>query len=394
MDSPTTSTGHVFISYAREDQTYARKLADSLRKRGLETWMDDRIDPAQRWWSTIVQALRDCIAFVVVMTPDAGESIWVSKEIHLALEERKPLFPLLLRGQRFPICVDLQCADVTSGRMPPDEFYERLEREVRAQLEEDPVAPLAPGPAVRKKQIWSWSLLGLLALVIGVVVSGLVGGGEEPALVPTTSVPVMAEKPTHTPRPATATSIPAPVVVDTPSPTLTSSPTATSLPTATDTPSPTLTSSPTVTSLPTATDTPPPTPTSSPTATSLPTATGTPPPTPTSSLTATNLPTATDTSTPPPSPTATSPPTATLSLTLTPQPPTPTPTLGIGSPMVYEKDGMEMVYVPGGTFQMGYTDGYDDEQLVHMVMLHSFWVDRTEATNSQYARCVCAGVGG
>ena len=33
----------VFISYAREDQEYARKLADSLRKCGLEPWMDDRI---------------------------------------------------------------------------------------------------------------------------------------------------------------------------------------------------------------------------------------------------------------------------------------------------------------------------------------------------------------
>ena len=33
--------------------------------------------------------------------------------------------------------------------------------------------------------------------------------------------------------------------------------------------------------------------------------------------------------------------------------PTPQPTLGIGSIMIREEDGMEMVYVPAGEFEMG-----------------------------------------
>ena len=74
--------------------------------------------------------------------------------------------------------------------------------------------------------------------------------------------------------------------------------------------------------------------------------------------------------------------------------PTPTPTLGVGSTTVREKDGMEVVYVPGGTFQMGSSDGEDDEQPVHAVTLDSFWMDRTEVTNSQYARCVADGACG
>ena len=121
-------TGHVFISYAREDQAYTRKLADSLRERGFEVWMDDRIDISDSWWETIVQALRDCAAFVVVMTPHSEESIWVKSEIHLALEERKPIFPLLLRGERFPLLITVQYANVTNGEMPPGGFYKRLER--------------------------------------------------------------------------------------------------------------------------------------------------------------------------------------------------------------------------------------------------------------------------
>ena len=58
---------HIFISYAREDQPYARALADHLRQRGFDVWMDDRIDFGDRWWQTIDQALRTSAAFIVVI---------------------------------------------------------------------------------------------------------------------------------------------------------------------------------------------------------------------------------------------------------------------------------------------------------------------------------------
>jgi serine/threonine-protein kinase len=59
---------------------------------------------------------------------------------------------------------------------------------------------------------------------------------------------------------------------------------------------------------------------------------------------------------------------------------------------VREKDDMAMVYVAGGTFEMGSTQGNADEQPVHSVTLDGFWIDRTEVTNVQYTGCVAAGV--
>lgn len=75
---------HVFISYAREDRAYTRKLADHLRERGFDVWMDDRIDFGDRWWHTIVQALRASAAFVIVMMPEWEKSEWVEREVILA----------------------------------------------------------------------------------------------------------------------------------------------------------------------------------------------------------------------------------------------------------------------------------------------------------------------
>jgi serine/threonine-protein kinase len=60
----------------------------------------------------------------------------------------------------------------------------------------------------------------------------------------------------------------------------------------------------------------------------------------------------------------------------------------IGETTTRERDGAVMVYVPGGTFEMGSTDGEDDEKPVHTVTLDSFWIDRTEVTNAQYRHCV------
>lgn len=54
-------------------------------------------------------------------------------------------------------------------------------------------------------------------------------------------------------------------------------------------------------------------------------------------------------------------------------------------------DGMEMVYVPAGTFVMGLDEGRFDEEPQHEVYLDGFWIDRTEVTNAMYRSCMQAG---
>ena len=66
-------------------------------------------------------------------------------------------------------------------------------------------------------------------------------------------------------------------------------------------------------------------------------------------------------------------------------------TLSLGDTWTRPADGMVMVYVPAGEFEMGSIGGDDDEQPVHTVALDGFWIDRTEVTKAQYEQCVAAG---
>jgi formylglycine-generating enzyme required for sulfatase activity len=100
-----------------------------------------------------------------------------------------------------------------------------------------------------------------------------------------------------------------------------------------------------------------------------------------------------------PQPTSTPEPTATSTNAPTQAPTiisTPKPTLGIGSTLKWDKDGMTMVYIPEGEFLMGpsSTDPnvWIDEHPQHTVALDAYWIDQTEVTNAQYALCVAAGV--
>jgi eukaryotic-like serine/threonine-protein kinase len=95
-------------------------------------------------------------------------------------------------------------------------------------------------------------------------------------------------------------------------------------------------------------------------------------------------------------------------LTLTALPTTTVSTLGIGSTLISEKDGMTLLYVPAGEFTMGgkaeetlaacqkfglscLLDWFKNEEPPHKVYLDSFWIDQTEVINAMYAKCVQDG---
>ena len=117
---------HIFISYSRQDQAYVTLLAQALESHRLPLWLDDRIDYGTTWPRVIQDQLEQCAVFLLVMSPRSENSHWVQCELSMALELKKPVFPLLLEGDRWLAVAALQQVNVVEGKLPPANFFERL----------------------------------------------------------------------------------------------------------------------------------------------------------------------------------------------------------------------------------------------------------------------------
>lgn len=84
-------------------------------------------------------------------------------------------------------------------------------------------------------------------------------------------------------------------------------------------------------------------------------------------------------------------PTETPKPTSTPEPTrTPTQRWQVGDTQTSLRDGMTIIYIPGGEFMMGAASGDSDakadESPVRTVFLDPFWIDKTEVTNAMFER--------
>ena len=121
---------HIFISYNRKDYSYCQKLKDSIEKYGLDVWIDEKIDISDEWWEVIIQKIKTCSAFIVIMSDNSRPSKWVRRECAIADDQSKPIFPLLLNGKSFELFIDIQFIDVTNEQLPPLSFYQKLQMTV------------------------------------------------------------------------------------------------------------------------------------------------------------------------------------------------------------------------------------------------------------------------
>lgn len=192
---------HVFISYSTHDADYANRLADSLRTEGLNVWIDNtQLRSSEDWWRAIVLAIDACSAFVVLLSPHSDRSKWVQREITLADQRNKPLFPILLAGDintpNWALFVRTQYEDMRAGNLPGKDFFDKLAQSsprqsgqgrditdtglTRPRLDVDPVLqaliddppqPDTPERAGRRLPLLPLAALSLLLIIIVAVVA-------------------------------------------------------------------------------------------------------------------------------------------------------------------------------------------------------------------------------
>jgi hypothetical protein len=131
----------IFISYSRADAPFAHRLTASLREAGGDVWIDVAdIRSGDDWSDAIQQALDDCAVMLLVLSPEAMDSVNVASEWKYYLDEGKTVIPVLLREARI------------NFRLRPLNYidffrqdYETALAQLRAELERHDVTFAQPG---------------------------------------------------------------------------------------------------------------------------------------------------------------------------------------------------------------------------------------------------------
>jgi len=93
----------IFISYSSKDRERAEQLIELLASAGLSVWIDKSgIAFATSWSAEIVDAIEECKALLVLLSPSSIESENVVKEVSLAAEKKKKILPLELEPVTLP----------------------------------------------------------------------------------------------------------------------------------------------------------------------------------------------------------------------------------------------------------------------------------------------------
>ena len=141
--------GHIFISYSRKDSEFVDRLSRALELYGFPTWEDVKaIAGGDVWKAAISKAVRECDAFLIVLSPQSASSENVSKELAVATKHARRILPVMYQACKIPDKMDYDLAELQWADFVDLSFDESLEKLVRA-LGGRPTADLASSREVR-----------------------------------------------------------------------------------------------------------------------------------------------------------------------------------------------------------------------------------------------------
>jgi TolB-like protein/Flp pilus assembly protein TadD len=184
-----SSTGAVFLSYAREDIDAARRIADALRSHGVEVWFDENeLRGGDAWDQKIRRQIDACTLFLPIISrhTEARGKGYFRLEWKLAVDQTH----LLVQGTPFliPVVVDETPESIPGvpvefrsvqwtrlpGALPTPQFVEQVKRLLSAPQGPAPAAnpmPAAgrPAPAPAPRAIaskhafppWIWTVVAV-----------------------------------------------------------------------------------------------------------------------------------------------------------------------------------------------------------------------------------------
>ena len=134
---------HIFISYEHRSSDFVRVLSANLEdpeNGGYETWWDQNITGGQEWRKEIDEAIRTAFVMIIIMTPEARLSEYVTYEWALAIGLGIPVIPILYGETELHPRLEIhQYFDFTDVRIRPwKNLYTRLRNIAAGDLSGEP----------------------------------------------------------------------------------------------------------------------------------------------------------------------------------------------------------------------------------------------------------------
>jgi TIR domain len=170
-----------FISHASEDAAIAEVITEYLEKNGVSCWMAPRdADPGSDYSSEIIEAIEASTVFVLVLSENANESVFVKREVERAVSKGKPVFPIRVREVLPSKALELFISSahwIDAWKPPLEKYLARLAQAISAAAAAYPAgappAVLVPANAsasstVRNQRCYLMtSLAAIVALLMG-----------------------------------------------------------------------------------------------------------------------------------------------------------------------------------------------------------------------------------
>lgn len=89
----------IFISYSSKEYDVASELRSVFIEYGMECWMaPESIPVGSNYAVEIPKAIKDCSVFVLLISENSQSSVWVSKEVDLAVNNKKIIVPIIFNN--------------------------------------------------------------------------------------------------------------------------------------------------------------------------------------------------------------------------------------------------------------------------------------------------------
>ncbi len=131
---------NIFCSYSRRDSDFAERIVNFVSSRGYSVWMDQSgIDGASIWTESIVEAIDESGAVILLVSSHSVKSPHVLKEISLAMGKNKVVFPLIIEKTDLPrtfqyLLAGIQQIEMSEASFAHGEVKEKLIKSFEAHL--------------------------------------------------------------------------------------------------------------------------------------------------------------------------------------------------------------------------------------------------------------------